>query len=75
MRIIDLYTLPIMHSKLELDKNYQREMNNFIKEETSKPGAVRSNVNGYQSEDLDPLNNTFLNLLKDSFEEKANKKL
>ena len=24
MRIIDLYTLPIMHSKLELDKNQER---------------------------------------------------
>ena len=72
MRIIDLHAMPLAYSNLDLNKQHQKQMNSFIKNELTNIGRVRSNVGGYQSDNLDFLKDPFLNLLKDIIEERAN---
>ena len=72
MRIIDLHAIPLAHCRLTFTNDSKRAMDNFIKNQINQDGRILSNVNGYQSNDLDYLNNSFLNLLKNTIEEKAN---
>ena len=60
MRIMDLHAMPLAYSNLDLNKQHQKRMNSFIKNELTNIGRVRSNVGGYQSENLDVLKDPFL---------------
>ncbi len=55
----------IRHPDFDVLANDPLQSANIIKNELTNIGRVRSNVGGYQSENLDVLKDPFLNLLKD----------
>lgn len=68
MMISEIGSIPLFSLNLKLDSEKELNMKNFINKHKNKEGRIKSNVNGYQSEDIleDSNSNVFLNFLKDT---------
>ena len=74
MMLIEIGSIPLFCINLKLNKEEELDMLKFIDKYKNKKGRIKSNINGFQSEDIPFISekNSFLNFLNNSINHHVN---